>query len=173
VIALNTRGRQCGRVRVQLEKGPADEGHDTRLTCLVLVLAVLLPPLMLGLTIGCPAAACGATLYLAGALDRDLAEGQDWLVGIVESGEFQPLLRRRPLGGSCRLTRMPMQAARSPESEEIDLLPYEGSVIVVRGHDGGGWIYSAEVIADGGPILGALVRLFRGLGGGAMPGCAK
>ena len=52
-----------------------------------------------------------------------------------------------------------MQVAQSPEGEEIDLLPFEGSVILIRGRDGGGWVYSAEVVAEGGAVLNALVRL--------------
>ena len=57
------------------------------------------------------------------------------------------------------MTGIPMQAAVSPESEELDLARYEGRVILVRGHDGGGWIYSATVIVKAGPILSAVVRL--------------
>jgi hypothetical protein len=45
-----------------------------------------------------------------------------------------------------------------PESREIDLLPYEGRVLVVRGHDSGGWIYEAEIVEEGGPLLTALVE---------------
>ena len=147
-----------------MEEGPrsTEQGRDARLGCLVLALAVLLPPLLLALTIGCPAAACGATLWLTSAANRNLTGEEDWLVGVVEDGEFLPLLKGGPRGGASRLTRMPMQAARSPESEEIDLLPYEGRVILVRGHDGGGWIYSGQVIAEGGAILSALFRLLRG-----------
>ena len=144
-----------------------DEARDTRVGCLVLTVAVLLPPLLVGLTIGCPAAACGATLWLTSAVNRNLTGEQGWLVGVVEEGEFLPMLGRGLRGNTCRLTRMAMQVAQSPESEEIDLLPFEGSVILIRGRDGGGWIYSAEVIAEGGAMLNALVRLCLRPAGGA------
>jgi hypothetical protein len=43
----------------------------------------------------------------------------------------------------------------------LDISPYEGNAIVVRGYDSGGWIYSAEVIDEAGPILTAVVlRVF-------------
>ena len=61
-------------------------------------------------------------------------------------------------GGSVRLTSLPMQAAQPPESGELDLTEYEGKAITVRGHDGGGWIYSAEVIDQAGLILTAVVQ---------------
>lgn len=35
---------------------------------------------------------------------------------------------------------------------------YEGQAIMVRGHDGGNWLYSAEVIDQAGPILTAVVQ---------------
>jgi hypothetical protein len=56
------------------------------------------------------------------------------------------------------LTRIQMQEARPPETEELNLTEYEGQAILVRGHDGGGWIYSAEVIDQAGPILTAVVQ---------------
>jgi hypothetical protein len=80
------------------------------------------------------------------------------LIGIVQDGAFL-ILSPAPLSGtSARLTGIAMQEARSPESKELDLAPYEGCAIAVRGHDGGGWIYSAEVIDQGGPLLTALVQ---------------
>jgi hypothetical protein len=51
-----------------------------------------------------------------------------------------------------------MQEARPPETGELDLSPYEGSAILVRGRDSGGWIYSAEVIDHASPILTLVVR---------------
>jgi len=66
--------------------------------------------------------------------------GEKRFLGIVQKGEFQLLA---PGSGSVRLTGLPMQAAQPPESGELDLTEYEGKAITVRGHDGGGWIYSA------------------------------
>jgi hypothetical protein len=56
------------------------------------------------------------------------------------------------------LTRIQMQEARPPETEELNLTEHEGQAIMVRGHDGGGWIYSAEVIDQAGPILTMVVQ---------------
>jgi hypothetical protein len=82
----------------------------------------------------------------------------DQFLGIVQIGQFHILMPARSAGKSVRLTGIPMQAAMSPQSVEIDLSGYEGRALMVRGHDGGGWIYSAEVIDEAGPILTAVVQ---------------
>lgn len=84
--------------------------------------------------------------------------GNDQFLGIVQNGECQLLAPYSPPSGSIRLTAIPMQAAQPPETAELDLTEYEGKAIMVRGHDGGGWIYSAEVIDQAGPILTAVVQ---------------
>ena len=81
--------------------------------------------------------------------------GNDLFLGIVQDGKFHSL---SPKTASDRLTNIQMQEARSPESGELDMTEYEGSAIMVRGHDGGGWIYSAEIVDKAGPILTAVVR---------------
>lgn len=72
----------------------------------------------------------------------------DEFFGIVEDGEFRPLRSGRAVGDSVRLTTIQMQEAMPPEASELDLTAYEGKVIRVSGHDVGGWIYSARVIAE-------------------------
>ena len=84
--------------------------------------------------------------------------GNDQFLGIVQLGHFQTLKPDSTAGGSRRLTGISMQAAQSPESAELDLAEYEGRAILVRGHDGGDWIYSTEVIDQAGPILTAVVQ---------------
>lgn len=79
-------------------------------------------------------------------------------IGVVEMGEFLILDPPRPIGGTVSLTRIPMQAAQSPESDEIDLAGYEGRSIMVCGHEDSGWIYSAKIIDQAGPILTAVVE---------------
>jgi hypothetical protein len=79
-------------------------------------------------------------------------------IGVVEKGKFQVLEPRRPLSIPIRLTRIQMQEARPVESAEIDLRQYEGKAILVTGHDGGSWIYRAEVVDRGGPLLTLLVK---------------
>ncbi len=82
--------------------------------------------------------------------------GDDQFLGIVHGGQFTPLIPAQP--GPVRLTTIPMQTGQSPESAELDSTEYEGRAIMVQGHDGGGWIYSASVIDQAGPILTAVVK---------------
>ncbi len=84
--------------------------------------------------------------------------GNDQFLGIVQLGRFQILMPDHAAGDAVRLTGIPMQAAQSPESAEISLAEYEGSALMVAGHYGGGWIYSASVIDQAGPILTAVVK---------------
>jgi hypothetical protein len=79
-------------------------------------------------------------------------------LGIVQDGRLHILLPERSRGTEARLTSMGMQAAMPPEMQEIDLAPHEEKALMVEGHDGGGWIYSAQVIDEAGPILTAVVR---------------
>ncbi len=81
--------------------------------------------------------------------------GDDLVLGIVENRTFKPLV---PPGGETRLTRIQMQAAQPPESDEIPLDEYEGKAIMVQGRGTSGWIYSAAVTDEAGPILTAVVR---------------
>jgi hypothetical protein len=81
--------------------------------------------------------------------------GNDQFLGVVQNGIFQLL---RPHRGSVRLTGIQMQAARPPETEELTLTESEGKALMVRGHEGGDWIYSAEVIDQAGPILTMVVQ---------------
>jgi hypothetical protein len=90
-------------------------------------------------------------------VDSQLAQ-EGALLGVVQGGELLLLAPSGSSGGVARLTRISMVESVSPESREIDLGPYEGLALVVRGHDGGGWIYEAEIVEQGGPLLTALVQ---------------
>lgn len=79
-------------------------------------------------------------------------------IGVVKEGEFKLFLPKSALAGDARLTSIGMQEAVTPESGELNLTDSEGKSIAVQGHDGGGWIYEAEVIDIGGPIVTALVQ---------------
>lgn len=85
------------------------------------------------------------------------------ILGMVENGRFQSLLSTSPgISLNKRLTTIGMQESRPPESQELDVSQYEGKAIMVSGHDGGDWIYSATVIDVGSPILTAMVQqMFR------------
>jgi len=84
---------------------------------------------------------------------------ENLFIGLVESGKFHLLAPRpsSPLSAVIRLTGMQMQEARPPESDELNLEPYEGKAVMVHGHNGGGWIYRAAVVDSGGPLVTALV----------------
>jgi hypothetical protein len=82
--------------------------------------------------------------------------GNNQFLGIVTDGSLKSL--RPALSPGKRLTAIAMQEAITPEARELNLDEYEGKVIMVRGHDGGGWIYSAEVIDVAEPILTAVVQ---------------
>ena len=82
--------------------------------------------------------------------------GNSQFLGIVTDGSFKSLLPAITPG--TRLTAIALQEAMPPEARELNLTEYEGQAIMVRGHDGGGWIYSAEVIDVAGPILTAVVQ---------------
>ncbi len=158
--------RDRGTLEV-VEKERIEEARGERgIPIAAIAVALLLPVLLLGLTVACPAGACGAAMYLHQAGRLSAAGGDQWFLGIVQDREFLPLVPGRAFGVPARLTGIPMQAAASPESGELDLARYESRVVLVRGHDGGGWIYSAEVVARAGPILSALVRLVLSLWSG-------
>ena len=95
------------------------------------------------------------TLARSPRFDIGICE-RDRFLGIVENGEFRMLSPYSSLG-PVRLTGIAMQAAMPPEVDELDLAEYEGCAIMVCGHDGGSWIYSAKVIDRAGPILTAVV----------------
>jgi hypothetical protein len=90
---------------------------------------------------------------VAGRSGADEDDGRQVLIGVVRGGEFYLLAPAGLAGLPARLTGIAMQESVAPETKEIDLSAYEGSAILVRGRDGGGWIYEAEVVDQGGPLL--------------------
>lgn len=84
--------------------------------------------------------------------------GNSIFLGIVRDGKFIVLEPYRDINSMVRLTSIPMQAAQPSESAELYLDEYEGNAIMVSGRDGGGWIYSAEIVDKAGPILTAVVE---------------
>jgi len=85
-------------------------------------------------------------------------------IGVVEAGEFSIFNPPNASGKTVRLTRISIQASRPPESDEIDLVGYEGRAIMVCGHEESGWIYSAKIVDQAGPIVAALVEKVFGQG---------
>jgi hypothetical protein len=90
----------------------------------------------------------------------------DKFLGMVEGGRFS-ILMPRPQCCTVRLTRIAKPASIAEElvaSHEINLSEYEGKAIMVTGvlPEHKGWLYEANVIDQGGPILTEVAReLFR------------
>lgn len=82
-----------------------------------------------------------------------LAQNDDSFVGFVQHGRFLRLTPCEPVQQEVRLTSISMETAISPEAKELDLSQYEGKVIVVCGHDGGEWIYSATIAEIAPPLV--------------------
>ena len=99
---------------------------------------------------------CLIFLLILSALPANATDDENFL-GIIQDGEFYILTLGTEITIPTRVTGMPMYAASLPESQEFDLTIYEGQVIMVNGYDGGGWIYSAEIIDQAGPILTEVV----------------
>jgi len=82
-----------------------------------------------------------------------LAQHDDSFVGFVQQGRFLKLTPCEPVQEEVRLTSISMKTAISPEAKELDLSEYEGKVIVVCGHNGGEWIYSATITEIAPPLV--------------------
>jgi len=86
-----------------------------------------------------------------------LAQNDDSFVGFVQQGRFLKLTPCEPVQQEVRLTSVSMENAMSAEARELDLTKYEGKVIVVCGHDSGGWIYSATVAEIASPLIAEFI----------------
>jgi len=91
--------------------------------------------------------------------------GSNHFLGLVKKGkdpskglQLQLLVPDSLSGHFRRLTSIQMQEARAPEAGELDLVEYEGKIVMVSGHDGGRWIYSASIVDVAGPILTTVVN---------------
>jgi hypothetical protein len=84
--------------------------------------------------------------------------GNSQFLGVVQNSEFQQLMPQPGPGDAARFTSIKPQEARPPESGKLDLSKHEGEAVMIRGQDQGGWIYSAEVVDEAGPILTVVVR---------------
>lgn len=78
--------------------------------------------------------------------------------GIVRNGQFNVFAPQHLKGNTIRLTAMGMQESQTPASESLDLSKYEGKIIEVSGRDSGGWIYSARVVEEAGPVLSDFLK---------------
>jgi hypothetical protein len=79
-------------------------------------------------------------------------------LGLVRRDRFMPLDSEDPAAvGPCRLTGVAVGDSADPASAEMPLAAYEGSALLVRGFFVDGWIRSAIVVEQAGPILSAVV----------------
>ncbi len=83
--------------------------------------------------------------------------GEERYLVIVENGIYRVLATTNP-AGNLRFTTIAAQAAMSPESSEFNFESYEGQTVMISGHQNGGWVYSASVIDQAGPILTTVVK---------------
>jgi hypothetical protein len=84
--------------------------------------------------------------------------GDTHFLGIVQNGKFEQVMPAPDTEDPARFTSIQMQEARSPESGELDLSPYEGMAIMISAHGESGWVHSAQVIDTAGPILTEVVK---------------
>ncbi|HUS75590.1 MAG TPA: hypothetical protein VMY43_06235 [Methanothrix sp.] len=83
-------------------------------------------------------------------------------LGLVQDGRFSILIPR-PQCCTVKLTRITKPASIAEEltaSHEINLAEYEGKAIMVTGilPEHKGWLYEANVIDQGGPLLTEVVK---------------
>ena len=74
-----------------------------------------------------------------------VTEDATQFVGTVADGRFQPLFPSWVHDPTLRLTTVGPKDDGAPETGEIDLGRYEGSILRVTGYHQDGWIYSANV----------------------------
>jgi hypothetical protein len=82
-------------------------------------------------------------------------------LGVVLEGLLRRLTPIRDPAGGCRLTRRKAEAG-SPEDEELSMESYEGAALLVEGEAQELWIYEAQVIEKGSPIVTELVQFVLG-----------
>lgn len=76
-------------------------------------------------------------------------------IGLVREGKLFPMDKK----DSVNVTDMSM--AEGSEITPMNLVEYEGKVIMISGHDAGDWIYSAKIEDVANPILSAVtLKLF-------------
>jgi hypothetical protein len=76
-------------------------------------------------------------------------------IGIVKSNRLHILTPR--LGSEEPASLTPESMVVKHEIKPMDLSAYDGKAIAVRGYGGSGWIYSAKIIDQAGPIVTALL----------------
>lgn len=78
--------------------------------------------------------------------------------GIVKNKQFKIFAPQELEGKVVTLTTIKTSGSKSPEAGEIDLSQFENKIIEVSGNENSGWIYSAEVVEEAGPVLSDFLR---------------
>jgi hypothetical protein len=75
-----------------------------------------------------------------------VTESTTQFLGAVEEARFRPMFPLWVEETYLRLTTASAKGDVEPEAGEIDLAPYNGSILLVTGHYQDGWIYSAAIV---------------------------
>jgi hypothetical protein len=91
---------------------------------------------------------------------RVVVEDNTQFIGSVEDSLFYPMLPVYVRGQALKLTTANVKEKINPEARQIDLEPYNGSILRVAGQHEGDWIYSAIVLeqVEAGSVLSIVAR---------------
>ncbi|HLP47520.1 MAG TPA: N-acetylmuramoyl-L-alanine amidase [Candidatus Kapabacteria bacterium] len=84
--------------------------------------------------------------------------GSEQFFGIVRNGDFHIFAPQQLEGSTVKLTCSSLGESQSPENDIINLTKFEGKIIEVSGHENAGWIYSAKVEEEAGPVLSNFLK---------------
>ena len=82
----------------------------------------------------------------------------DQVLGIVKNSAFYRISPKLDIQSPTKLTTISIIEAIHPDAMSLNLSKYEGSFIVVEGHDRDGYIWEARVVEQAGPSVSALLR---------------
>ena len=87
-------------------------------------------------------------------------EDNTQFVGSVDDSLFHPMVPADLRGRALKLTTTNVKQKIPPEARQIDLTPYNGSILRVAGQHEGDWIYSAILLeqAEADSILSIVAR---------------
>jgi hypothetical protein len=87
-------------------------------------------------------------------------EDNTQFVGSVKDGLFHPMTPSHARGQALKLTTAGVTEKIAPEARQIDLEPYNGSILRVTGQHENDWIYSATILeqVEADSILSVVAR---------------
>jgi N-acetylmuramoyl-L-alanine amidase len=78
--------------------------------------------------------------------------------GIVQNNQFKIFAPQELEGKIVSLTSVKAGESQPPGAGEVDLSDFENKIIEVSGAENEGWIYSAVVVEEAGPVLSDFLR---------------